>query len=178
MNQSGGMNHLDFAKHLLNVEENGLELKNVNVELMTTEQYYKICEAAVEKNGLALQFVQTNKITDKQYYDITFLALNNILPNADKITPEELCKIYLLAVKNNKIFLYYAHQIKDIITSEQYFQICKVAVEKDISALDYVDYVKLGNHNDDFENIVENIRKPKVLRTYLKSDKSKSANDE
>ena len=188
-----------------------LQFKNVNVEKLTDDQYYDICLAAVKKDPLQFKNVNAEKLSTKfknegdkilynedeelidLYYYIAIKTINKIFnflfdvhdKNEVIITANGLYEIFLLAVKNNKIFVYHANRIKHLISSEQYYNICKAAVENDINAQVYVDGKKLDKFSEEYYNYVDNLlkknKKPeevdqpqKIFRTFIRKDKSKT----
>jgi hypothetical protein len=102
---------------------------------MTPEQYYYICETAVKNNGLELQYVNTHKIMDFNLYN----------------------KICTFAVNNNSNAL--RHIVDNIISPYQYYEICKLAIKKDKTALKYVDKVELPDIEYDKINNYESLVK-------------------
>jgi hypothetical protein len=143
LKQSGGNGIED------KLNKNGLELRNVNKDHFSPEQYYKYCEIAVKNNGNALEYVVSDKMSNKQYYKICELAAANrgsaltyIVIN--KLEGNQFYFICIAAVKYNNLALEYVK--KDEIKSQlDYYSICEVAVNKYGLALEHVDKKKINN---------------------------------
>jgi hypothetical protein len=93
------------------------ELKNINENktYTTYDKYFQICIKAIKNNSLALQYVEQDKL------------------NKDNNDYGHLC---YLAVKKNGLALEYVNSKK--IKESFYILCCKIAVEQDPTALQYV----------------------------------------
>jgi hypothetical protein len=93
------------------------ELKNINENKTYTayDKYFQICIKAIKNNSLALQYVEQDKL------------------NKDNNDYGHLC---YLAVKKNGLALEYVNSKK--IKESFYILCCKIAVEQDPTALQYV----------------------------------------
>jgi hypothetical protein len=207
LNQFGGMDHLKFKIFLFDFEEDKKQLKDLDDNHFSEDQYYKICKVALTQNLFQFKYVNAKKLSTKfknkgdkivydedeefidQYYYIALEAINKIFSVLLSYDPDDLVRfknkysltdvqlaneiyeIFLLAVKNNKIFLYHANQIKHLITPEQYYNICVAAVENDIKAQEYVDHNKfrLNGYSEKDYKILE-----KKVKTFIKKDRSKT----
>jgi hypothetical protein len=105
----------------LAVKNNGLALQHVP----NLKKIFKICKLAVQNNVSALQYVLANNMKPIEYYEICQEALQHL----NNLSNEDIYKIYLVAVKNDGTLLYYVNKLKSNITDDQYFKICKQAVQ-------------------------------------------------
>ena len=131
----------------LAVTKYGTVLEYVKINKMELEQYYKICKLAVQTNGFALHFVITDNMTDNQKQLICQEALQHL----DNLSNEEIYKTFLVAVKIDGNLLFYVNKLISKLTYEQYYKICKEAVNKNREATSYIiskeDYNNLLSFN-------------------------------
>jgi len=163
-----------FQFKYVNAKKLSTKFKNIDEKILDDEdeefidRYYYIALEAINKIFSVLFYSNPNDLDHfKNKYSLTDVLLAN-----------EIYEIFLLAVKNNKIFLYHANQIKYLITPEQYYNICIAAVESDIKAQKYVDRKKFilnGYSEKDYK--IFNDLLDKKFRTFIRKDKSKT-NDE
>jgi hypothetical protein len=139
---------------MLAVEHNGLALKHVP----GVTNYLDICKKAVEQNGLALQYIHNNNkyLYNRKAVIQNGLALKYVPENqkesncvqavkqngwALQYVPDinksnDVCEI---ALKQNGLVLQHIDPALIInITDEEYFDMCKTAIEQNVFALEFV----------------------------------------
>jgi hypothetical protein len=117
------------------VTQSSIALKHIeilfinNIINMTPEQYYKLCEKAIENESTTFNYVKADNMTPEQYNELYKKALENNKHIFNGIPENKRTyEIYMLAVTK------YGKHLENVklngkITLEQYYELCKKAVE-------------------------------------------------
>jgi hypothetical protein len=130
------------------IMQNTRSLENVDVEYLSESEYNYLIKIAIEKNPTALIYVN-DKYINRDFEDKN--ELNNVdkteeqLSNEnDLVTKEEYYNRCLFA-ENHSVLVYKSmmyvtegKDLKETFTKEEYFQLCKEAIELIPSVLSYV----------------------------------------
>lgn len=121
------------------INKAGYLLYNVSINLLTKEEYTRICLHAINKSGCALEYVNENYMNKN-------IILNSIKKNSSSlkflknplkyITKKELYIISKLAVSKCGLSIQYVH--KNIFTFDEFYTLCLLAIKENSNALQYI----------------------------------------
>jgi len=151
--------------HLAAVENNGMALQYINTKfrpLASPELYFDLCLAAVKQNGHAIQYVLTEKLNDHMYFELCRVAIRENGSAIEHLVSES--KLYVFNSVEKLEFL--TGLVTDAVRADglnlryiknynQSTQLCRIAVEQNPAALEFVSEPIIGMQTWLFENAPE-----------------------
>ena len=146
LRNGGGLKYVakqNYKQCLSVVKKNGNELKFVNPEQFTNDQYFNICKTAIEKEIFSLASADDEALNTKQYLELCEISLKSLpaiihLINRDKIPARLLHSWDRKAIEKSP------HWLRNITYSQHYYGLCLKAVKKDGKNLEFVNYLRLS----------------------------------
>ncbi|GHT98550.1 hypothetical protein FACS1894142_5020 [Spirochaetia bacterium] len=171
-----------YEIHLKILKIDGKRLELVDAEKFTSDQYFNLCSTAIDQNGLALEYVKASLIGVENYQKLCYQSVKqngfSVWFVKEEYFQDDLKKlrvIYNTAVGQNADAL---QVIKD-----QTLTVCLIAVEKNTSALQWVnpqlfskaDYGEIcyaAFHRKHARLIIEQLFEPDLLIKHIQNNQA------
>ncbi len=149
----------NLKKHVV---KNGTVIDYIDNYCFKRELLYKLYETAIKNNPFAIKFIKFDNQSKNEYYDLALKACQieglalQFVENQDF----EICKV---AVDQ------FEYAIEHVNITEGYFDLCKIALQKDWKTVNLIDNFRIFIFGNDYiKELIDTIRKhDDVIPDYM-----------